>query len=138
LYLGNEDASMDFATLKSRGITHILIAGNFLDAYFPEEFVYLNLPLNDIFAQDITAYFQQAINFINSGKVIFVHCAAGVSRSASMVISYIMATKAMKYQEAHDFVKQKRDVICPNTGFSKQLKKLEELIDKKEFKFDQK
>ena len=50
------------------------------------------------------------------------HCAAGVSRSASILIAYLMREKKMKYQEAHDFVKSKRSIIIPNSGFVQQLK----------------
>ena len=51
-----------------------------------------------------------------------VHCYAGVSRSASIVIAYLIQERCMNYVEAIREVKHKRYVICPNDGFRKQLK----------------
>ncbi len=50
-----------------------------------------------------------------------MHCAAGVSRSASFTIAYIMKTKGKTFEDARQFVKSKRDVIHPNQGFQAQL-----------------
>ena len=59
-----------------------------------------------------------------------MHCAAGVSRSASIVIAYIMWDKKMSFEEAFEFVESKRK-IGPNNGFIEQLKLFEkELIEK--------
>ena len=59
-----------------------------------------------------------------------MHCAAGVSRSASIVIAYIMWDKKMSFEEAFEFVESKRN-IGPNNGFIEQLKLFEkELIEK--------
>lgn len=49
--------------------------------------------------------------------------AAGASRSATITIGYVMHSKGMSYDEAHDFVKEKRGMINPNFGFVDQLKK---------------
>lgn len=46
-----------------------------------------------------------------------MHCAAGVSRSASIVIAYLMRNNGMNYSDAFALVKNKRFVICPNHGF---------------------
>jgi hypothetical protein len=42
-----------------------------------------------------------------------------------MVIGFLMYSKEMKYLEAYEFVKKKRSIVCPNPGFSTQLKQLE-------------
>jgi protein-tyrosine phosphatase len=41
----------------------------------------------------------------------------GVSRSASIVIAFLMKEYGMNYKEAHLFTKTKRDVINPNASF---------------------
>jgi protein-tyrosine phosphatase len=53
--------------------------------------------------------------------VVYVHCAAGVSRSASVVIAFLMKEFKMKFQEAFDFVKERRPQIMPNSNFRSQL-----------------
>ena len=56
----------------------------------------------------------------NGGKTL-VHCVAGVSRSASFCIGYMMKYHHLSLKEAYHLVKQKRLVIRPNIGFFRQL-----------------
>lgn len=56
---------------------------------------------------------------------VLVHCLAGMSRSATIVIAYLLATTPMTTEEATEFVRSKRRVIRPNYGFTKQLKQYE-------------
>ena len=54
-----------------------------------------------------------------------VHCAAGISRSSTILISYIMRKYGVNYEEAYKIVKAKRSCIQPNSGFEKQLRTFE-------------
>ena len=56
---------------------------------------------------------------------VLVHCLAGMSRSATIVIAYLLATTAMTTAEATEFVRSKRRVIRPNYGFVNQLEQYE-------------
>lgn len=62
---------------------------------------------------------------------VFVHCHAGISRSATICIAYIMKTMQWDLSRAYEFVKQKRPRISPNLHFMGQLlefqKQLQEL-----------
>ena len=53
--------------------------------------------------------------------MVLVHCYAGVSRSASVVIAYLMNQHGMSLKDAYQYVKNKRYFIKPNEGFRKQL-----------------
>lgn len=53
---------------------------------------------------------------------MLVHCAGGVSRSASICIAYLMQSKRMSFQDAYLAVKKKRKCVKPNQNFVKQLK----------------
>ncbi|RWS01708.1 dual specificity protein phosphatase 14-like protein [Dinothrombium tinctorium] len=53
--------------------------------------------------------------------IIVVHCFAGCSRSATVVIAYLMKYKRMTLREAFYFVRDKRSIIRPNCGFFEQL-----------------
>ena len=75
--------------------------------------------------------FNKTINFIHSAinendgdndNVVFVHCFAGVSRSSTIIIAYLMKIKGMTFEQALQFTKDKRRIISPNPGFIKQLK----------------
>ena len=56
----------------------------------------------------------------NNGKVL-VHCVAGVSRSATLCIAYLMKYHNMSLFDAHHKVWEARKIVRPNPGFWKQL-----------------
>ena len=58
-------------------------------------------------------------------NVVLVHCLAGMSRSASCVIAYLLATTSMNTAEAMAYVKARRPIIMPNYGFEHQLRQWE-------------
>lgn len=121
IFLGNEDAQRDKEKLKKLGITHILVVGNGLEIFHPTDFEYKQFEVNDFPTENISKYFQEAFDFIEKSDKVFVHCAAGVSRSATIVIAYIMKKKKLDHESALAFVTSKRPVIYPNSGFIKQL-----------------
>ncbi|KAK3580491.1 hypothetical protein CHS0354_001092 [Potamilus streckersoni] len=55
------------------------------------------------------------------GGRTLVHCMAGVSRSASLCIAYMMKYQRLTLKQAYEHVKKRRPVIRPNTGFWRQL-----------------
>ena len=78
---------------------------------------------------NITSYFDECFAFIDSaldtGGRILVHCMAGVSRAASIVIGYLMKVDSMDFKTAFNHVKDKRPSIRPNDGFMRQLQNYE-------------
>jgi protein-tyrosine phosphatase len=42
---------------------------------------------------------------------------AGVSRSATIVIAYLMKKKHLSFKQAFEFVKIRRVIVWPNDGF---------------------
>lgn len=89
----------------------------------------------DLPSQNILPYLDKAIEFINkavsSGGRVLVHCFAGISRSASTVIAYFMATRKMTFLEAFNYVKKRRPIIFPNFGFQRQLIEFENKLAQK-------
>ena len=61
-----------------------------------------------------------------SGQVVYVHCGGGVSRSATIVIAFIMKKYRISYIDALRRVYKKRKVF-PNDGFEEQLKLYEQM-----------
>lgn len=59
---------------------------------------------------------------------VLVHCHAGVSRSATVVIAYLMQEKDLTFDQAFSFASKKRPVIFPNMGFQRQLQEWERLL----------
>ncbi len=68
---------------------------------------------------------------IASGKRVLVHCQAGISRSATICIAFLMQHQGMSFEDAYKFVRKQRPCIWPNDGFLLQLQKLEEELKKK-------
>ncbi|XP_073836366.1 MAP kinase-specific phosphatase [Musca autumnalis] len=127
LYLGSQD-SVTLENIFQYNLTHILSIGiecPLMD--LPDNinnlFIYcLDLPESSLFDGVLDKAFdfiQQAVR--TEGRVL-VHCNAGVSRSASVVIAYLMKHQNMDFEMAYQHVKSKRECIQPNAGFLKQLR----------------
>ena len=129
LYLGNYYSASLKDSLKKRGITHILMIGYFLSEIYPKDFTYINAELEDDEREDIFAHFYNCISNIEKANVVYVHCQAGMSRSATIVISYVMYHFKYKYKQAYEYVLERREIISPNEGFVMQLKDLENVLE---------
>jgi protein-tyrosine phosphatase len=70
-------------------------------------------------------FIQQAVS---SNRRVLVHCNARISRSASIVLAYLLGIHHMKYEDAYTLLKKARSNIRPNDGFVQQLKKYAEEI----------
>lgn len=94
----------------------------------------LNLNWDDIPSQNIninnTLFRMIDIidSYLTNNQKVVVNCFAGVSRSSSIVIAYIMYKYKLTLEEAFQYVKSKRPIIQPNPGFMQQLKELEPLL----------
>jgi len=131
LYLGAVRNANNHKELTTRtNITYILNAAYECQNYFPDQFQYLKLEIDDTIDFEISKYFDQAIQFIACAKEknvnVFVHCVQGISRSATLIVAYLIAKENMTLKEALEFVKSKRAIISPNSGFMEQLKEFEE------------
>jgi protein-tyrosine phosphatase len=56
---------------------------------------------------------------------VLIHCAAGISRSATLLISYLMNKHQTTFEDCLVFVAIKRPCVQPNAGFVTQLKKFQ-------------
>lgn len=129
LYLGSARAVSDEALLRERGITHIVNATVELPNELERNFTYLRLDLDDDQKVNIMDAIETCYNFIeecrNEGGKVLVHCQAGISRSAAVVIAYLMKEEGMSLRDAFFYVKSKRSQIGPNVGFFRQLTEFE-------------
>ena len=121
LYLGGIRSSFLKDKLKELGITHILMVGYFMTPLFPDDFKYENIEVNDNRNDNILKHLVKGIKFIEESNICYTHCQLGKSRSASIVIAYVMYKNKIHFSEAFDFVRGKRKVAFPNEGFQWQL-----------------
>jgi dual specificity MAP kinase phosphatase len=134
IYLGNIDAAFNKKKLKQLGIKKVLtVMSAFGNHYSPHEFIHKSIDVDDDFRTNIICHFKECILFIEGKDKIFVHCAAGMSRSPTIVIAYIMWKRKLRLNEAIKFVKEKRSIISPNDNFMNQLKIFEELLIKNDY-----
>ena len=135
LWLGNYWAASNIEVLKQKGIKKIIsIMNGVIPEYKKEDgFIQKKYEVEDNSNQNIIQYFGECLEFINGDEKTLVHCAAGASRSATIVIAYIMWKEKKKYEEASKFVRDKRFIVYPNLGFREQLKMFEELLIKNDY-----
>ncbi|CAH3122698.1 unnamed protein product [Porites lobata] len=120
--------------LRQVGISHVVcirqnIEANFVRPNFPQHFNYLVLDVADSLTENIITHFPKVKAFIdsclNSGGKVLLHGNAGISRSAALMIAFIMETYGLTYREAFHYVQQRRFCINPNEGFVQQLMEYE-------------
>jgi len=131
LFIGCQDSAHNRLFLKTHKISHILnLTG--IKTQFQDNFIYLNIEnLDDSPTQDILSYFPSCISFIDQGiqegTGVLVHCAAGISRSSSIIVAYLMKKENLFVEEALSSVRNARPIVSPNCGFMKQLKMWDEM-----------
>ncbi|XP_065806044.1 uncharacterized protein [Labrus bergylta] len=131
LFIGDMSVANDRYSLWKLEITHIVNAAHGRmhcqgsHDFYGSTVDYYGVPADDSPSFDLSRYFFPAAEYIQSaldtaGARVFVHCAVGVSRSASLVLAYLMIHHHYSLLEAIHKVKERR-WIFPNTGFLKQL-----------------
>ena len=93
------------------------------------------IELDDSQETNIIQYFKDSIKFIEESDKVFVHCFAGVSRSATLVIAYFMWKNHKSYQEILNSIKQNR-LIGHNLGFRRQLLIFEQKLKENNYNLD--
>jgi Dual specificity phosphatase, catalytic domain len=99
LMISAEAFSADESAMSCVGVRCIVNCTNSCANSFPESFKYMRVPCKDTVQQNIRQYFHLASAFIDAArkkrKVVLVHCSYGMSRSASIVLAYLMLSKGM-------------------------------------------
>ncbi|KAK5871183.1 hypothetical protein PBY51_004077 [Eleginops maclovinus] len=133
LYIGDQNSAENRADLTRHRVTHILNAAHSKRGAQPEiyegmEITYMGIEAHDSCGFDMSVNFQAAADFIqralSRGGKVLVHCHVGVSRSATLVLAYLMLKHNLSLVEAICVVKENRGVI-PNRGFLRQLIRLD-------------
>ncbi|XP_073013410.1 protein-tyrosine-phosphatase MKP1-like [Typha latifolia] len=129
VFIGSEAAARDRAVLRRHGITHVLnCVGDSCPDYFrgDGDLVYQTLWLHDSPGEDLAAVLYDAFDFLESaaaapGGRALVHCVRGKSRSAAVVVAYLMWHDGVPFDAALRRVRAARAAVDPNLGFAAQL-----------------
>lgn len=81
--------------------------------------------LMDLEDSDIQSHFDRVLRFIHThlknGDKVLIHCGAGISRSATLIMAYLISHKHLTLRAAYALVRNKRKIVRPNNGFFRQL-----------------
>lgn len=124
----------DKKLLLSNGITHIVNASPWENPH-EETFKYLRIKIEDDDLAPIEKYFGKVSRFICNalckGGNVLVYCAAGISRSPTLVMAFLIHKRRMIFEEAYSLCIKHRQCVDPNRGFIKKLKGYQLLVQKR-------
>tara|TARA_B100000963_G_C22515240_1_gene620325 strand:- start:343 stop:957 length:615 start_codon:yes stop_codon:yes gene_type:complete len=126
IYLGNAYNAADYYYLKQFGITGIVNACNEISNYFEDDFKYFKIDILDINNSSIYNFFDPFIKFVEKileedGKIM-IHCFMGSSRSAILVVLYLIKFKSFNIEDSIEFITEKRNRVNINVTYVKELR----------------
>ncbi len=135
LYFGNQIFANNINELKELGITLIIDlikykSGN--EKQYPSDIKYIHKPIIDLpssnidFCEELSLEIDKELKEKN--KKVYVHCAQGISRSATLIIYYIMTREKKNFKDTLNLVRSLRSVVCPTTGFIECLSELDKKL----------
>ncbi|EJW84664.1 dual specificity phosphatase [Wuchereria bancrofti] len=137
LYLGSQQDAMDSSLLSKYGIKYVIN----LSVNCPEPDIlkqeghFMRIPVSDTYQAKLLPHFEDAFKFLDKvcerGSVALVHCLAGISRSPTLAIAYMMRRNNWTSEQAYRYVKERRPSISPNFNFMGQLLEYETRLREK-------
>ena len=127
VYIGNVEAAKNKKLLSEHSIKRVVNVTDDKDNFFNDDFEYFRLSVEDrrtkfkIMREKLS----EALNFIEaSEKNTLIHCNAGTSRSATVLLAYVMKTQKISLKEAFEYVLSRRSkdsYTHPNVGFFQKV-----------------
>lgn len=130
IFVGNVCDAQNLDRLKQFHITHILNSTPDLPLYWENQYKYKRIDVLDLPSQNIRQYFDQATDFIeqalkNKENNVLIHCSAGISRSPTLVLAYMIKKHRLTFEEAFEKMRKLRPIVDPNVSFILQLREWE-------------
>lgn len=131
LYLGCRKVASCLPGLRQCNVTHVLNVTSSIPNQFKdlEGFVYKQIAVEDKLDVDMTQHLSGAFQFIENARLcghrVLVHCHAGMSRSVTIILAYLMKYYNHTLDSSLEYVKQKKPNISPNFSFMGQLLEFE-------------
>ncbi|KAL7869744.1 hypothetical protein AOLI_G00137320 [Acnodon oligacanthus] len=140
VFIGDEETARNRYKLERMSVTHVLNAAEGQRnsvctgaSYYTDLSVeYFGIEAEDIPSFNLSQHFFPVAEYMqqvlsNPHNKLLVHCVMGRSRSATLVLAYLMIQEKMTLVEAINQVKQRRRIL-PNWGFLKQLRELDAFL----------
>lgn len=130
LYLSCRKAASNRKCLENNSISRILnVTSEESEYQHLDGFSYFQIAVEDSHEVNMLQHLPLAFSFIEEARLanekVLVHCHAGMSRSVTVVIAYLMKYYEHTLNSAYDFVRQKKSNISPNFSFLEQLLQFE-------------
>ncbi len=127
ILIGALGAAEDEHHLRHLGVTHVYSVMNHPLKPYCNGIVFRSWKVEDEVDVDIMlvarkVYRQLDVDRRVAGARILIHCRAGISRSASVVLYHLMRSWTMTFEDAYTLLKQIRPMVDPNPGFRRQLR----------------
>jgi len=130
VFIGDINHAYSRKWLRDHKITHIVNAAVEIPNYHKDMCVYYNMNMVDYDRQSLSPQIQNAYRFMENAfkntrdTRVLIHCHAGISRSSSTLIYFIMKMYNVPFVTACRYVKMKYPKANPNNGFVNQLMRL--------------
>ncbi len=138
LYLGNLFDANNKQFIKDNNITCVICVAEGLKINNESSDVKIyKYEFTDDYNCDISLYLQEIGKIIHTEKTVLVNCLAGISRSSTFVIAYLIKYYNISLKKAFLYVRSKRNQICPNKKFMEYLLEYElKIIGKNSLTYD--
>ncbi len=136
ILIGDKNFARDRAALRHQRVLYVinvtppLTSGGVANFFEKEGSIeYLRLPLRDVAADSILPHVAPAVEFLQRARVradgcVLVHCNEGKSRSAGIVVAFLMRAYNRSFDDALAAVQAVRPQAEPRETFARQLRSL--------------
>jgi hypothetical protein len=119
IFVGSRHAASLGEALAEAGVMRVLMLCPFLP---PPPLPYLRLAVADSLEQDLTPFWETAVDYLRHGNVL-IHCNAGISRTGAIAALWLMRQRGLVYDEAIVEARKARSQLYPNSAFVEQLRR---------------
>jgi len=119
LWLGSRNAPIERENLRKHNIKLIVNCSKDINYPADSDIQIIRLPINDINSTESNTIIEQKIDmiiyiidtYLKNNFGVLVHCYAGIQRSATVVLCYLMKYKNLNINVAKETMKNKRSIV---------------------------
>jgi len=119
LWLGSKNSALEQNNIRKHNIKLIINCSKDINYSVDPDIHVMRLPINDINTEESNIILRDNIDiltymidlYLHNNLGVLVHCYAGMQRSATVVICYLMKYKNFKLNDAKIYMKNKRSIV---------------------------
>lgn len=130
LWLGNKDAARDADFLRQNKIGLVVNCSNDIKNFYEKNIEYIRIPVDDslqnkdfvIMTNHLFPVVPYIDYYLNKNVPVFVHCFAGMQRSASVIAAYLLYKFKIPLYQTIIYIQKKRNIaFTPQINFIDSL-----------------